>query len=165
MVSGTFPAGGDSFTRVGNVAPPRPTMPLSPTALTISAGVRASASSAVSGAGSVSCASVSGVMIIASCHCPWGVWTWSSFLTVPVTGECTGAPTNPPASAIICPRCTVSPALTSGLEGAPMACESGSASSAGICIAMTAASDVSLLPSGCMPPFLKVFIVNCFERG
>ena len=52
-------------------------------------------------------------------------------LTLPETGACTAALTKPSGAPIFCPRYTRSPGLTSGLQGAPACCSSGTAASAG----------------------------------
>ena len=45
--------------------------------------------------------------------------------TTPVTGLCSAVDTNPPGSAISCPRSTDSPAVTTARDGTPMCCPSG----------------------------------------
>jgi len=62
---------------------------------------------------------------------PFGCRRGSIAFTLPETVAWTGALTKPPASAIGCPRSTVSPTETIGFAGAPMCMETGRITSSG----------------------------------
>ena len=101
---------------VGNPAPPRPTMPLSRTAL------RKDALSVISGIciSSDSFCSLSHLISTALQTFPFAILKSLIAVTVPDTPECTGTEKNASVSPIFCPAETVSPTLTSGLHGAPI---------------------------------------------
>ena len=136
-----------SFTLVGNPAPPRPTTPQARTAST-------KLSRPVTCGGvipSYTCCSPSVSMTMAVSYRPLEPRIWSSFFTLPDTPEWMGADTKPPASAISWPTFTVSPALTTGLAGAPMCMDMGTVTTAGTGMRTGGRSAVFFLWGTCTP--------------
>ena len=120
--------GGESLTWVGNVAPPKPTMPASRTA---SRSFSAPASSARGARDGSHSSRPSFSRITAATRRPPAMMRGWMPLTLPETDACTAALTKPSGAPIFCPRYTRSPGLTSGLQGAPACWSSGIAASAG----------------------------------
>ena len=114
---------GESFTLVGNPAPPIPTMPASSIIFIISSLESSSGLPENIGAASSYIPSFSTIM--ESTIPPVATSLFSIALTVPDTEECMLADINPPFSAIFCPTRTLSPALTSGLAIAPICWDNG----------------------------------------
>ena len=113
--------GGESFTNVGNVAPPIPTMPASPTRAFNAAG-SASCQFSNGGSGSAALSSPSLSITTAGSVAPAGPRHVVTSFTVPLVGLWTAAETNPPGSPRSWPRNTWSPFWTTIFAGAPICC-------------------------------------------
>ena len=114
----------ESFTGVGNAAPPMPTMPASPTRLRMASG-SALRQSGMGVSGSAGASSPSASMTTHGSWVPAGPRQKSSALTFPEVGEWMFEETKLAAWPMSCPRLTVSPAFTTGVAGAPMCMASG----------------------------------------
>ena len=144
--------GGESFTCVGNAAPPRPTMPASRMAPSSPAGSSTSPTGASDGSHS---SRPSFPITTDATRRPPATTHGCMPLTLPETGACTAALTYPSGAPTFCPMYTRSPAFTSGLHGAPTCCKSGTTASSGAGMSSTAFAPVmrfSSSPSrGCTP--------------
>ena len=115
--------GGESFTFVGKVAPPKPTTPHSLMRSTICFWSRVMSFTIVSVLSIVSThSSPSTSIVIVFTGLFARSFTIPIDFTVPLTEECTGAETKPVGVPINCPTLTLSPTWTQGAAGAPRCC-------------------------------------------
>ncbi|CCX42903.1 unknown [Clostridium sp. CAG:1024] len=144
-------------------------MPHSPAALTAGAIFSGSTvSTSPTGVSSVHSFRISLSIAMQSSGFPRSCCRSSTADTVPDTLACTGMPSPPTGSAMICPSLTVSPFCTQGAEGAPMCIPTGITTCPG-CTGRTAAPSVGRLPSwiwlsGCTPPLnvcFKMLFSSC----
>ena len=144
--------GGESLTWVGNVAPPMPTTPAARMAASNWAGSSAFSTGAMDASHS---SRPSFSMMTEDTRRPPAIKRGWMALTLPETGAWTAALTKPSASPIFCPRHTRSPGLTSGLQGAPACCTSGTAANSGAGMTSMGLAPVARFSStpsrGCTP--------------
>ena len=121
--SALLSGGGDTFTWLGNVAPPIPTIPASFMIPTISSLLK---SSNWPFGWTLSCnSSLKSFSITTHWAEPPGTSCCSIAITLPDTEEWTLHETKPCCSPIFCPNFTSSPTSTIGLAGAPICCWRG----------------------------------------
>ncbi len=142
-----------SFTAEGKVAPPKPTMPASPTRRQTSSGARAKGSAAMSRSAQRSSPSTSSTSVGSGSPDGCGAGYSPSARTRPEVGACSGAEILPWPAASNCPLSTRWPTPTTGMAISPTCCCSGMNSSSGSGRRrIGCALDSSLRPAGWTPP-------------
>ena len=145
--SAFFPGGTESFTCVGNVAPPMPTMPASLILAMISCAEKEQTFTSASERSMPSAQSS-----------PSRLTTISTAVTVPEIGEWMFADMKLPASAMSWPVSTRSPLATLATAGAPMCCARGIVTTSGSGSTSIGLAQLNLFSDGWTPPIGNVLI-------
>ena len=157
--SAFFPGGTESFTCVGNVAPPMPTMPASLILAMISCAEKEQTFTSASERSMPSAqSSPSRLMVIIIWRRPWPLTTISTAVTVPEIGEWMFADMKLPASAMSWPVSTRSPLATLATAGAPMCCARGIVTTSGSGSTSIGLAQLNLFSDGWTPPIGNVLI-------